>query len=67
MGIKSTVDLTRKEAEEKLLNYIIEYQTKETMKLLKDITNKELEELLEEHNDFLCGGEGLENYLIEGE
>jgi hypothetical protein len=65
MGVKSTITLTREEAEKKYAELKIELSEKRRLRseacLLEDI---ELENILEEMNDMVNDGEGFENYSI---
>ena len=61
MGVKSTVTLTREEAEakyKKLYAQIYDLGISER--------NEALEDVLAIMNDIVHGGEGFENYWIEG-
>ena len=62
MGVKSTVFLTREEAEEKYKDLYVQICSRPN-----PFNDKELEDLLEEMNDMIHDGEGFENYIIEGE
>lgn len=60
MGVKSTVDLTRERAEEKYIKLKrMLYAPSSFM-----YSDLELENILEELNDEVNGGEGFENYRI---
>jgi len=67
MGVKSTVYLTRREAEERYVDLRFE----EIRRYLRAETvlqsNEELEIALERLNDAAKGGEGFENYTIEAD
>lgn len=66
MGVKSTVVLTRVEAEEKYV--MLKLRENRERQLLAEavaMENKQLEDVLEEMNDNQAGGEGFENYLIQ--
>lgn len=60
MGAKSTVTLTRKEAEQKY----IELFTEMIIKIPMLLNNSDLENKLEEMNNHIHGGEGFDNYII---
>jgi hypothetical protein len=62
MGVKSTVELTRKEAEEKAA----ELYSKQRMGRYYHMSDVDLEDLIESWNDEVHGGEGFENYRIRG-
>ena len=62
MGVKSTVELTRKEAEEKA----VELYSKLFIGRYYHMSNVALEDLIESWNDDLHDGEGFENYRIIG-
>jgi hypothetical protein len=68
MGVKSTVELTRELAEEKLLDMIIARKRKimsqNSDSLFPHLSNQEIEDALEKLNDEAYGGEGFANYLI---
>ena len=57
MGVKSTVLLTREEAEKKYMDLT---------GMGTHVDNKALESALETMNDLLHDGEGFENYIISG-
>jgi hypothetical protein len=57
MGVKSTVRLTRAEAEQRYINYLI--QPPRTL-----FSNEQLADILERMNDEVHGGQGFENYVI---
>lgn len=65
MGVKSTVHLTRGQAEEQLVSAYFEILTK--IRLVGSLTDTQLEDQLESINDLIHGGEGFENYLIVSE
>lgn len=64
MSVKSTKELTRKEAED----YYVELRKKDMERIFKSEavlrTDKELEDVLERLNDKIYDGEGFEDYLI---
>ena len=60
MGVKSTVELTRKEAEAKAS----ELYSKRRMGQYYHMSDIDLEDLIESWNDEVHGGEGFENYRI---
>lgn len=59
MSVKSTVTMTRADAEERYL-----WLKDQLEKRLVKLTDDELEEELERMNDAYYGGEGFENYRI---
>ena len=69
MGIKSTIHLTRSEAENKFLELSFEVYKTEITSILSSMTNSQLEDLLEIMNDDRCksyGWEsGFDNYIVE--
>lgn len=68
MGVKSTVSLSREQAEAKYIDLIMRAQEAELRSVLKALvsrmSNQSLEDKLEELNDADKGGEGFENYDI---
>ncbi len=69
MGAKSTVDLTRQQAEDRFVElYLLRKRTEaKAREKARRLTNTELEDKLEQYNDEALeqgGGYGLENYLI---
>ena len=60
MGVKSTITLTRKEAEAKYIELFSELHGQDYPR-----TNKVLEDILETMNDAVHDGEGFENYRIK--
>jgi hypothetical protein len=62
MGVKSTVELTRKEAEDKA----DELYSKRRMGQYNHMSDVALEDLIERWNDEVHDGEGFENYRIRG-
>ncbi len=60
MGVKSTVELTRKEAEAKAA----ELYCKLSMGQYYHMSDVDLEDLIESWNDEVNDGEGFENYRI---
>ena len=64
MGVKSTVPLTRSEAESKYVDLKIEAAKRQLRSEAALLDDKELEDVLEELNDKQAGGEGFENYVI---
>jgi hypothetical protein len=70
MGVKSTRTLTRQEAEDKYiaLKAVIKAASKERKwrSQAAEMSNEELEDVLEIMNDDANGGEGFENYRIGG-
>lgn len=69
MGVKSTVELTREEAEKRLLDIRMKAGKKLMARHIAFYDDKELEDKLEIENDRRAGGEGFENYsiIIKGE
>ena len=63
MGVKSTVTLTREQAESKLREHLYK-----CLGSISSLENSELQNMLESVNDSLSPyGEGLENYWIKEE
>ena len=60
MGVKSTIFLTRAEAE---LRYLL-LRERLLGKSQIGMTNAQLEDEIEQMNDAINGGEGFENYII---
>jgi hypothetical protein len=67
MGVKSTVTLTREEAERKYFELMLESAKRQTRPSAVPLDNKTLEVILEVLNDADKGGECFENYIIEGD
>lgn len=67
MGVKSTVILSRQEAEDKFVEHELALHEKKVRELVKGISNSELSKDIEVTNDKLNNGEGFENYEIEYE
>lgn len=68
MGVKSTVELSRKAAEEKYVELHLDELSRGWRRLLVQraatLSDKDLEDLIEAYSDRLCGGESFLNYLI---
>jgi hypothetical protein len=70
MGVKSTIFLTRAEAERRLVKAIQREQADGIEKFVKRLTNEEIENLLEVKNDtdyrreFGRDTTGFDNYLL---
>lgn len=64
MGVKSTIELTRKEAEEKYVSLVKDDITRKILACAVSMDERQLENELERLNDKLHDGEGFENYLI---
>ncbi len=64
MGVKSTVSLTREEAEERAVLLLQSVQRKAVIATVAALSNSTLENLLETMNDEANDGEGFENYQI---
>lgn len=68
MGVKSTIDLTRQEAEKRYVRIIVDLAAKKVRlsasQLAATWSDKQLEDVLERMNDAANDGEGFENYLI---
>jgi len=64
MGVKSTIKMTRTEAIERYVSYLIKRQERTIRQFVNCYSNKELEKLCEEINDIEHNGEGFENYII---
>ena len=67
MGVKGTVEFTRREAEEKYIDFCLEELTLFLKKSVKTYTNSFLESELERLNDEAHEGMGYNNYLIKEE
>lgn len=67
MGVKSTVTLTRREAEDRFVELAVtnDDPRRHFKALAALMDNTELEDALEHANDEANGGEGFENYIIE--
>jgi hypothetical protein len=66
MGVKSTITLSRDEAERKYFNLMLELAKRQLRASAVPLDNKTLEDVLEVLNDAANDGEGFENYTIEG-
>lgn len=65
MGVKSTVELKRDEAEKRLVDLLLEKRRPELEALVKTLPDHKLEARLEmEHDAAAENGEGFENYRI---
>lgn len=64
MGVKSTIELTRAEADERYVELRIRQLRRGLMADAVKQTDRELEDSLERLNDEAEGGEGFENYSI---
>lgn len=64
MGVKSTVRLSRRAAEERYVDLLIEKSRQRLRAQVFLLNNEQLEDTLERLNDQAHGGEGFENYLI---
>lgn len=64
MGAKSTMELTRVEAERKYVYLYEEIMRRHIKAQAVGYTNTELESVLERMNDEINDGEGFMNYLI---
>lgn len=64
MGVKSTVHLTHTEAIEKYVDLTIGDARRILSAQAMAMSQKQLEDTLEELNDEKAGGEGFENYII---
>lgn len=69
MGVKSTVNLSRTDAENRYADLIVQCGNPHyfIFKLIRDWDDEYLAEQLEEMHDQAAGGEGFENYSIEDE
>ena len=65
MGVKSTRILTRKEAEDRLIDLYIQRTREFWRDRFASYSDELVEKVLEAENDFAHGGEGFENYLIQ--
>lgn len=64
MGVKSTQEMTREQAERRYAEILAEVARNDGLKLARGFSNQELEDHMEAMNDLRAGGEGFENYLI---
>lgn len=68
MGVKSTISLSRVQAEDKFIELMLRAQETQLRAALGGVadrmSNKKLEDALVELNDADKGGEGFENYDI---
>lgn len=66
MDVKSTQCITRKEAEEKFVDLILQDESlkRHVRSLAVAMDNDELENEIEKIDDRLCGGESFRNYVI---
>lgn len=64
MGVKSTYHATRGEAEEMAIEMYLQLKKNKIRAKFVAMSDKELEDWLEEKNDKLHDGEGFKNYLI---
>jgi hypothetical protein len=64
MGVKSTVRLTREEAERRFVELYVKRKENKIRAKAVALSDQELEDKLERWNDAVHDGEGFENYLI---
>ena len=64
MGVKSTRDMTRVQAEALYVSAKLEAKREKYQRKVRRLTNKALEDVLEELNDKEYDGQGFENYHI---
>lgn len=64
MGVKSTIQLTREQAEQKYLYLLLDAAQKRLRRDIAELDNSALEAKLEIMNDSAHDGEGFENYTI---
>lgn len=64
MGVKSTVELTRAEAEAKYVDLVEQLRRRMTRAEAVMLDDRRLEDLLEAMNDALNDGEGFDNFAI---
>lgn len=64
MGVKSTVNLTRDEAVDRLSSLYLEEVATLLRANVENMSDQAIESELERLNDNRCGGEGFENYSI---
>ncbi len=64
MGVKSTVDLTREQAEEKYIELRLVRVKRQLKAEAVLFSNHELETIIEQMSDSANEGEGFENYNI---
>lgn len=67
MGVKSTVTLTRAQAEERYIELLIQEARRRLRTKAAAMSDKQLEDVIEVLNDSEKGGEGFENYQIREE
>jgi hypothetical protein len=67
MGVKSTINLSRRVAEEKYVEFKLRTERRKFLGQAVAMENKQLENVLETMNDDQAGGEGFENYIIDGD
>jgi hypothetical protein len=64
MSVKSTVYLSREQAEYRFMRHILKIYEAAAHANLSEMDDEELADVLEKMNDDSKGGEGFENYLI---
>ena len=67
MGVKSTVQLTRAKAVQRMVDLKLEVWRKDVLARVESMTDTQIEDDLECLNDLAKGGEGFENYMIVSE
>lgn len=69
MGVKSTVTLSRTQAEERCIDHYLQQQIPTLKEAIRQsvilLSNSDLEDTLEHLNDESHDGEGFENYCIQ--
>jgi len=64
MGVKSTIQLTRSEAEEKFIDLWMDANRRSIKAKAVAMENRELEDIVMQMDDQRSGGESFNNYLI---
>jgi hypothetical protein len=67
MGVKSTKDLTRQQAEAMFVELKLPEAKRQLRSEVALLDDKQLEDVLEKLNDKANDGEGFENYIIKSE
>ena len=64
MGVKSTVRLTRQEAEDRYVQFKLDRKRPKYEAMAKEKSDEDLELLIERWNDEAYDGQGFDNYSI---
>lgn len=64
MGVKSTTRLTREEAERRYVQFKLDEKREKYARKVKQFSDTDLENILEEMNDAKYEGGGFDNFLI---